>query len=189
MAVICQTYAETAGAKKWVGNLPVCAITVAVVHTLCMNVVLCMQWKSKPKLVLTNVDTSLTESNASSTLYFQLTEELWNLFCYIDSSGCPCTLCFIILFNWSTVAGAKSGSLERGRIIVHIYQSCQINVYNSGRTLVSRTGERSNLELFWVSHWCENRLKKPLFGGPIVQWTHTVEVTEAYPLICMLLAE
>lgn len=54
-----------------------CAITVAVVQSLCMNVVLCMQlWKSKPKLVLTNVDTSLTESNASSTLYFQLTEEL-----------------------------------------------------------------------------------------------------------------
>lgn len=73
----CQISAETAGAKKWVGNLPVCAITVAVVQSLCMNVVLCMQlWKSKPKLVLTNVDTSLTESNASSILYFQLTEEL-----------------------------------------------------------------------------------------------------------------
>lgn len=73
----CQIYAETAGAKKWVGNLPMCAITVAVVHTLCMNVVLCMQlWKSKPKLVLTNADTSLTEGNASFTLCFQRTEEL-----------------------------------------------------------------------------------------------------------------
>lgn len=166
-----------------------CEITVAVVRTCCMNVVLCMQlWKSKPKLVLRNADSSLTESDASSTLYFQLTEELLNLFYYVDSSSCPCTLCLIILFNWSTVARAKV-DLQRGRIIAQIYQSCQINVYNSERTLVSGVGERSNLELFWVSHWCENRPKKPLFGGPIVQWTHTVEVTEAYPLICVLHAE
>lgn len=77
-----------------------CEITVAVVRTCCMNVVLCMQlWKSKPKLVLRNADSSLTESDASSTLYFQLTEELLNLFYYVDSSSCPCTLCLIILFN------------------------------------------------------------------------------------------
>jgi len=57
----CQIYADTAGAKKWVGNLPVCASTVAAIRTRCMSVVLCMQlWKSKLKLVLRNVDTSLT---------------------------------------------------------------------------------------------------------------------------------
>lgn len=77
-----------------------CAITVADVHTHCVNVVLHMQlWKSKPKLVLRNVDTSLTESVASSTLYFQLTEELLTLFYYIESSSCPYTLCLTTLFN------------------------------------------------------------------------------------------
>lgn len=91
---------ETEGMKKWVDNLPLRAITVVVVHTRFMNVVLCMSlWKSKAKLVLREVDTSLTESDASSTPYFQLTEELLNLFYYIDSSSCPCTLCLIILFN------------------------------------------------------------------------------------------
>lgn len=108
MTINCKIHMETEGMKKWVDNLPLRAITVVVVHTRCMNVVLCMSlWKSKAKLVLREVDTSLTESDASSTPYFQLTEELLNLFYYIDSSSCPCTLCLIILFNWSIVARAK----------------------------------------------------------------------------------
>lgn len=28
--------------------------------------------------------------------------------------------------------------------------------------------------------------EKPLFGGPVVQWTYAVKVTEAYPLISVL---
>lgn len=75
-----QIYAATT-TKKWVCNLPVCAITVTVVHTRCMNVVFCMQlWKSKSKLVLRNVDTSLTKTDASSLLCFELTEEYLKLF-------------------------------------------------------------------------------------------------------------
>lgn len=144
-------YAVTAGTKKWICNLPVCAITVTVVRTCCMNVVLCMQlWKSKPELVLRNVDTSLTETYASSTLYFQLTEELLKLFYYIDSSSCPCTLCHNIIQLIYSCEG-QSGSLDRRRITGQVYQSCQINFYNSKWTLLSGVGERSNLELLSVS--------------------------------------
>lgn len=92
-------------------------------------------WKSKPKLVLRNVVTSLTETDASSLLSFQLTEERLKLFYKTDPSKLSMHTVTIDLELW----GPKWISREReNNIISDKYLQLRL----------SGAGERSNLELF-----------------------------------------
>lgn len=128
--------------------------------------------------VLRSADTYLTKAEASCIHSCQLTEELLNslLLLYWLFQLSMHTVSYNVI---QLIYSCKDHGGSPGTIIAQIYQSCQINVYNSEWALVSWVQYRSNLELLWVSHWCANTVKKPLFGGPIVQGTQAVQAAEA----------